>query len=260
MLNFSGKTALVTGASSGIGAAFARALSKAGCHLVLVARRMDLLQALKEELEGSHDIRVEIIPMDLSTLHGCEDLIRNIDERGLSIDILINNAGFGYEGDFISQNSARLGEMIGLNITTLTFLAKHFGGLMAERRSGYMLMTSSVGAFTPCPRMAVYDATKAYVLLLGEALNHELGRHTVKVTTLCPGATRTEFFSVSGQTLNALVKLTLMSPEAVAKAALTGLSKGKSLVVPGLMNKLTVWGLRLLPRALMAPVSARVMF
>jgi len=220
---------------------------------------MDRLQALKHELEGSHDIRVEVMSVDLSTRRGCEDLIRNIDKEGLPIDVLINNAGFGYEGDFISQNSERLGGMIGLNITTLTFLTKHFGGLMVKRRSGYILLISSVGGFTPCPRMAVYDASKAYVLLLGEALNHELGRHKVMVTTLCPGATRTEFFTVSGQKINALVRMTLMNPEAVAEAALTGLSKGKSLVVPGLMNKLTLWGLRILPRAVMAPVSARVM-
>jgi uncharacterized protein len=257
---FAGKTALVTGASSGIGATFARALSKAGCHLVLAARREDRLQALKKELEGSNAIRVEVLRADLSTMQGCEDLICKIDEKGLSIDVLINNAGFGYEGDFISQSNARLSEMIGLNITTLTFLAKHFGALMAQKQSGYMLLTSSVGGFTPCPRIAVYDATKAYILLLGEALNRELKKHKVKVTTLCPGATATEFFAVSGQTLNALVKMTLMSPEDVAIRGLKGLSKGKSLVVPGLMNKLTILGLRFLPRALLAPVAARVMF
>jgi uncharacterized protein len=260
MRGFSGKTALITGASSGIGAAFARALSKAGCHLVLVARRNDRLQALKKELEEAHAITVEVIPTDLSTMQGCTELINAIDKKGLSIDILINNAGFGYEGEFINQSSDRLGEMIRLNITTLTFLTKHFGSLMAQRQSGYILLTSSVGGFTPCPRIAVYDASKAYVLILGEALNHEFKKHKVKVTTLCPGATATEFFSVSGQKLNALVKMTLMSPQAVAVKALKGLSKGRSLVVPGLMNKLTVWSLRLLPRALMSPVSARVMF
>jgi hypothetical protein len=257
---FAGKTALVTGASSGIGAACAGALAKAGCHLVLVARREERLLALKEALEGTQAIRVEVIRADLSTMQGCEDLIRATHEKGLAIDILINNAGFGYEGDFISQSDERLGEMIGLNITTLTFLTQHFGASMARRHAGYILLTSSVGGFTPCPRIAVYDATKAYVLLLGEALHHELKNHGVTVTTLCPGATATEFFSVSGQRLNVLVRMTLMSPQAVAFKALKGLAHGRSLVVPGVMNKLTVWSLRLLPRALMAPVSARVMF
>ncbi|MCX5850190.1 MAG: SDR family oxidoreductase [Deltaproteobacteria bacterium] len=257
---FSGQTALVTGASSGIGAEFARALSKAGCHLVLVARREDRLQVLKKELEESYGIKVDVIPADLSTIQGCEDLINKIDKKGLSIDILINNAGFGYEGEFISQSVERLKEMIGLNISTLTFLAKHFGGLMAKKQSGYILLTSSVGAFTPCPRIAVYDATKAYVLLFGEALNNELKKHKVKVTTLCPGATRTEFFDVAGQTLNILVKMTLMSPESVVIKSLKGLSRGKSLVIPGLLNKLTVLGLWFLPRALLAPVAKRVMF
>jgi len=256
---FAGKTALVTGASSGIGAECARSLAKAGCHLVLAARREERLQALKNELSVSNSVQVEVIGADLSCRQGCEALVRTIDGKDLVIDILINNAGFGYEGEFLSQNSERLDEMIGLNITALTFLARHFGALMAWRRSGYILLTSSVGGFTPCPRMAVYDATKAYVLLLGEALRHELRIHGVTVTTLCPGATATEFFSVSGQRLNALVRMTLMSPRAVAAMALKGLAHGRGLVVPGAMNRLTVWGLRLLPRALMAPVSARVM-
>lgn len=254
---FSGKTALVTGASSGIGAEFARALSKTGCNLVLTSRRDDRLQALKKELEASYPIKAEVIPADLSNIQGCEDLIRTIDKKRLSIDILINNAGFGYEGDFTSHE--RFKEMIGLNITSLTLLAKHFGGKMAQKKSGYILLTSSVGAFTPCPRIAVYDATKAYVLLLGEALHHELKKHKVVVTTLCPGATRTEFFTVTGQILNPLVKMTLMRPETAAVNALKGLSRGKSLVIPGLMNKLTVWSLRFLPRPLLAPVSGIVM-
>lgn len=260
MSGFSGKTALVTGASSGIGAEFARALAKAGSHLVLVARREDRLQALKKELESSHNIRVAVIPADLSTVKGCEELIDVIDKKRFTVDILINNAGFGYEGEFISQKVERLKEMIGLNITSLTLLAKHFGGLMAKKRSGYILLTSSVGAFTPCPRIAVYDATKAYVLLLGEALNNEFKKNNVVVTTLCPGATRTEFFDVAGQRLNPLVKMTLMSAESVVIKSLKGLSRGKSLVIPGLLNKLTVLGLRFLPRVLLAPVAKRVMF
>jgi uncharacterized protein len=260
MLKFSGQTALITGASSGIGMEFARALAKVGNHLVLVARREDRLEALKKELVELYNIRVDVIPADLSTIKGCEELISLIDKKGLSIDILINNAGFGYEGEFISQKVERLKEMIGLNITTLTLLAKHFGDLMAKKQSGYILLTSSVGAFTPCPRIAVYDATKAYVLLLGEALNNEFKKNNVKVTTLCPGATRTEFFDVAGQTLNPLVKMTLMSPEDVAIKSLDGLLRGKSVVIPGLLNKLTVLGLRFLPRVLLAPVARRVMF
>jgi hypothetical protein len=260
MNKFSGQTALITGASSGIGVEFARALAKAGSHLVLVARREDRLQALKKELEGSSNIRVDVFSADLSGVIGCEALIDTIDEKRLSIDILINNAGFGYEGEFISQKTERLKEMIGLNVTTLTFLTQYFGGLMAQKKSGYILLMSSVGAFTPCPRIAVYDATKAYVLLLGDALNNELKKHKVKVTTLCPGATRTEFFDVAGQSLNPLVKMTLMSSKTVAMKGLKGLSVGKSVVIPGLLNKLTVLGLWLLPRPLMAPVAKRVMF
>lgn len=260
MRNFSGKTALITGASSGIGAEFARALANVGSHLVLVARRRDRLDVLKKELEKSYDIRVQVIAADLSTIKGCKDLISLVHQEKFSIDILINNAGFGYEGNFVNQNFERLSEMIGLNVMSLTLLTKHFGGLMAKRQSGYILLTSSIGGLTPCPRMAVYDATKAYVLLLGEALNNEFKENNVVVTTLCPGATQTEFFDVSGQTLNALVKMTLMSPKGVAMKSLKGLSRGKSVIIPGLLNKLTVLGLRLLPRPLMASVARRVMF
>ncbi|PKL40663.1 MAG: short-chain dehydrogenase [Spirochaetae bacterium HGW-Spirochaetae-1] len=259
MKKISGKTALVTGASGGIGTEFARVLSRAGCHLVLTARREDHLQALKEDLERSFDIRVDIISADLSTSQGRDDLIRGIDEKKIVVDILINNAGFGYDGDFISQSYERLEDMIALNITTLTFLSKHFAERMAARKSGYILLTSSIGGFTPCPGMAVYDATKAYVLILGEALSHELGKHNVAVTTLCPGATRTDFFSVSGQTLNSMVAMTLMDPRVVAIKGLKGLLKGRSHVVPGLLNRLTVLSLRLVPRALMASLADRVM-
>jgi short-subunit dehydrogenase len=259
MKQFLNKTALVTGASGGIGAEFARGLAKAGCHLVLTARREERLRALKKDLERTWGVQVDIVQSDLSTLEGVSHLINSLDQKNHAIDILINNAGFGYEGDFVLQNDDRLNEMIGLNITALTFLTKHFGRVMAEKQSGHILLTSSVGGFTPCPRMAVYDATKAYVLILGEALNHELKKHHVTVTTLCPGATRTGFFTASGQTLNALVKMTLMNPEKVARDGLKALAKGKSLVVPGLLNQLTVWGLRLLPRAFMAPVAGTVM-
>ena len=260
MQKFSGQTALITGASSGIGMEFARALAKAGSHLVLVARREDRLQALKKELVEAHNIRVDVISADLSSVKGSEELIDIIDKKRLSIDILINNAGFGYEGEFVSQNVQRLQEMIGLNVTSLTLLAKHFGELMAKKQSGYILLTSSIGGFTPCPRIAVYDATKAYVLLLGQALHNEFKKNKVVVTTLCPGATRTEFFDVAGQTLNPLVSMTLMTAHVVVMKSLRGLLTGKSVVIPGLMNKLTVLGLWFLPRPLMAPIAKMVMF
>lgn len=260
MEKFSGQTALITGASSGIGMEFARALAKVGCHLVLVARREDRLQALKKELVEAYNIRVVVIPADLSGVKGCEELIDVIDKKRLPINILINNAGFGYEGEFVFQDVERLKEMIGLNVMSLTLLAKHFGGLMAKKQSGYILLTSSIGGFTPCPRIAVYDATKAYVLLLGQALHNEFKKNKVVVTTLCPGATRTEFFDVAGQTLSPLVKMTLMSTNAVVMSSLRGLLTGKSVVIPGLMNKLTVLGLWLLPRPLMAPIAKIVMF
>jgi hypothetical protein len=217
MHRFTGKTALITGASSGIGAEFARCLARIGCHVILTARRSNQLDVLKNELESLYHIHVAAIPADLSSPRGCEELIHAIDEKKLSVDILLNNAGSGYEGDFIIQDRKKLNDMIALNINALTYLTWHFGKLMQSKKEGYILLTSSIGGLTPCPRMAVYDATKAYVLLFGEALHHELKKHNVVVTTLCPGATRTEFFTVSGQTLKPLVRMTLMSPSKVAQ-------------------------------------------
>lgn len=256
---FMGKTALVTGASSGIGYEAATYLAEAGANLILVARITDRLTALKETLQEKHDVQVDVISRDLLDMANVHETIGQVEALGVNVDILVNNAGYGYEGPFLDQDVERLRNMMQLNMDTLTYLTHYYGRKMRAASGGYILLTSSVGGFVPCPGMAVYDATKAYVLLLGEALSHELKPHGVVVTTLCPGATRTEFFKVSGQTLNFLVKATLMNPADTARLGLWGLSKGKVHVVPNLLNKLTVWSLRLAPRAIMAPIAGVVM-
>ncbi len=256
---FKGKTAIVTGASSGIGEEFAKILAEQGSNLIVVARREERLLALKSKLEENFKVRVDVISQDLSTHSGCNELIKNVDQLNYPVDILINNAGFNYVGDFVDQDWEQQHEMMRLNMDALTYLTRIFGNKMVGNGSGYILLVSSIGGLVPCPNIAIYDATKAYVLLLGEALSNELKKRNVKVTTLCPGATRTEFFDVSGQILNPLVKATMMSARDTAEAGLKGLAKGKQNVIPGILNKLTALSLKLSPRRWMPPIAKIVM-
>lgn len=254
--NTSNKTALVTGASSGIGKDFAELLAEQGYNLVLVARRENRLQQLKQQLESVYKVQVQIEVADLADLAACEQLVTNLSSTP---DILINNAGVGYQGKFVKQDWVKQHQMMRLNMDSLTYLTRTVGEQMAQQGKGRILQVASIGAFTPCPEMAIYDATKAYVLTLGEALNHELKKHKVTVTSLCPGGTRTEFFDQAGLKLNPIVNATLMTSRTCAEIGLKGMFKGKSIVVPGLLNKITVWFLRHSPRQLLAPIAARVM-
>lgn len=250
------KTALVTGASSGIGKDFAELLAEQGYNLILVARREDRLQQLKQQLENAYSIKVLIEVADLSDLAACKSLVNNL---ATTPDVLINNAGVGYQGKFVKQDWEKQHQMMRLNMDSLTYLTRTLGQQMAEQGKGHILQVASIGAFTPCPEMAIYDATKAYVLTLGEALNHELKKQNVSVTSLCPGGTRTEFFDAAGLKLNPIIKATLMTSRTCAEIGLNGMFKGKSIVVPGLLNKVTVWFLRHSPRQFLAPIAARVM-
>jgi len=259
MKNFRGKTALITGASSGIGEACAKILAAHGCNLIIVARREERLKILKDELEEDCKIRVDVMSHDLSSQAGCDELMKETDKLTYPVDILINNAGFNYTGNFVEQNWKKQHEMMRLNIDAVTYLSRMYGNKMVKNGSGYMLLVSSIGGYIPCPDIAIYDASKAYVMLLGEAMAYELKRKNVKVTVLCPGATKTEFFDVAGQILNPLVKATMMSAHDTAKCGLIGLSKGKPNIIPGLINKLTAFSLRFTPRSWMTLLARRVM-
>jgi uncharacterized protein len=185
--------ALITGASAGLGAEFARQLSKRGCRLVLAARRKDRLDSLAAEL--GHARSVEI---DLSGEDAAAELIRNLSDAGETVDLLVNNAGFGLHGRFDKADPKRLRQMVDLNCGALTDLCREVLPAMVERRSGAILNVASTAAFQAGPGMAVYFATKAYVLSLSEALHEEVRRFGVRVTALCPGPTRTEFGEVAG--------------------------------------------------------------
>jgi hypothetical protein len=241
---------LVTGASAGLGAEFARQCARRGDKLVLVARRRERLDALAAEIGGAH-----VIAADLAAPDAAAGLVAEVEGLGLTVDILINNAGYGLTGKFASLPlEGQLG-MVDLNVRTLTDLARLVVPGMIERRRGGILNVASTAAFQPGPGFAVYFATKAYVLSLSEALHQELKGTGVSVSTLCPGPTRTEFGSVAGMTGKNFDRLAADTPGVVA-AGLRGLERNKAVVVPGLTNKISAQSSRLIPRAAMRRIVA----
>lgn len=239
--------ALVTGASAGLGAEFAKALAARGAELVLAARRKERLQALAELIGGD---RVHIVPADLSEPDGPDRLMAEVAAKGLSVATLINNAGFGLAGRFEALPIGRQSEMIDLNVRALTRLAHLVLPAMIERREGAILNVASTAAFQPGPGFAVYFATKAYVLSFSEALHQEVHRHGIKVSALCPGPTRTEFGEVAGVTSAGFDRFSA-DARSVVEAGLDGLDRNRAVVIPGALNKFTAQSNRLLPRALM---------
>jgi uncharacterized protein len=254
--------ALVTGASGGIGAALARELARHGHDLVLVARSLAPMQALAAELAAaSLGAAATVIAADLAKPGAAAILVEDIASRGLTIDVLINNAGFGLAGRFERINAARTSELLQVNIVALTELTRLFLPGMLARRRGRIMLVASVAAFQPGPHMAAYFASKAYVLSLGEALACELRGTGVSVTTLCPGATATNFFAVAGagNSLMARRLRRMMRPEDVAQLGYRGLAAGRPLVVAGAMNRLIALASRYAPHLITLPLSDLLM-
>ncbi len=252
MNRLTGKTALITGASSGIGETMARQLAALNCPLVLVARRTERLESLKLELEQKHSIKVTTISIDLSVAGSAQSLYDQCQQQQLQIDILINNAGFAKHGYMLDIPLETHQEMMQLMVTTLTELTYLFSQDMRQRKEGYVLLVSSLLGFLPGPQFATYSAIKAYALNLADSLVREFQQDNVRITALCPGGTATEFMDVSGQKIDGIRNLAIMSSESVSRAGLTALAKGKGNVVPGLLYKLSVFGLRFVPRNLQA--------
>jgi short-subunit dehydrogenase len=250
--------ALVTGASSGIGAEIARQLAGRRIDLVLTARRRERLEALAAELSERHGVKVAVIENDLNTEDGADHLVEELAARELRPTVLVNNAGFGCFSEFLEQPRDDIEALLEVNIRAVTILCRRLGERMAAARHGYILNVSSFAAIAPIPRYAVYSGAKAYVIGLSQALRHELARRGVKVSVLCPGFTRTEFHDVSGHEKSRLMRATELSVEQVARAGLAGLARGKFLIVPGWWYKLNTVFARLLPRSLMSSLSARV--
>jgi short-subunit dehydrogenase len=236
--------ALITGASAGLGVDFARQLAARGRRLVLVARRQDRLNALAAELGNAR-----AIGEDLSLPGAIDRLMADLAAHGEHVDLLVNNAGFGLTGRFAELDSKRQRQMIDLNCGALTELAHAVLRGMIERKSGAILNVASTAAFQPGPGMAVYFATKAFVLSFSEALHEEVKKHGVIVSALCPGPTATEFGQVAGfGPSNMLDRIAADSPS-VVRAGLDGLEKGRAIVLPGLLNKSTAQAHRFFPRS-----------
>lgn len=258
-LNLQGRTALITGASSGLGAEFARQFAGLGCSLILVARRMERLLELKTEISSQFDNSIECVAMDLVKEDASEQLYAQLGKSGQSVDVLVNNAGFGLYGNFIETPWERIHEMLELDILALTQLTHLFAADMVKRKFGYILLIGSTGSFQPTPTYAAYSAAKSYVLSLGEALHYELRHTDVKMSVLCPGVTQTEFLDVAGQRPTAYQRASMMTGEAVVRIGINALLKGRSSVVSGWSNAFLAWGTRLLPRQALAAVSDRLM-
>jgi hypothetical protein len=249
--------ALITGASSGIGLALAKQLARSGAHLILVARNSEALNNIRTELTTSHTISVRCIALDLSTTDAAAHLAEQLGPSIRDIDLLINNAGFGINDVFTCTELKTINQMIMLNITALTELTHFILPFMQLRQSGKILNVASVAAFQACPYFAVYGATKAFVLSFSNALGIELKGSGISVTTLCPGATATNFHSVAGSTNGLGLKFSDPA-EAVAKQALAAVYQEKMYVITGTMNKIIPWCSRILPRAWVVSIAGRL--
>jgi uncharacterized protein len=249
--------ALVTGASSGIGECFARALASRKRNLVLVARSLNKLEALATEFRRKHSVEVVPVGMDLSGEGAARRLAELMKERKLVVDLLVNNAGFGAQGEFWKLPLDRQTQMMHLNILALVELTHFLLPPMVEQRRGVIVNVSSTASFQPLPYVSVYAATKAFVTSFSMALEQELRPYGVSVITLCPGGTRTNFFEAS-QYETRKFAIGLQSPEEVVKAALRALDGTGGLVVPGVLNRLMIASQRLAPRGLVVKAAGNI--
>ena len=244
---------LITGASAGLGAEFARQCAKRGERLALAARRRDRMEALAKEIGGD----IHIFEADLSKDGAAASLIAELEAEGLSVGTLINNAGFGLAGKFADRPLAKLSEMIDLNVRTLTELCHLVLPAMRARGKGGILNVASTAAFQPGPNMAVYYASKAYVLSFTEALHHELKGTGINVSALCPGPTHSEFSDVADSHSPTLERMKMPAAPVVA-AGLKGLDANKAVVIPGVKNKIGANASRFLTRAAMRRIIGRI--
>ena len=253
-------TALVTGASSGIGAAISRELASRGHAITLVARREERLRTLAKELTSEHGVTADVIASDVGTPEGRERLVGELRDRGRAVELLVNNAGFGHQADFARSPRERMVEMVDLNVGTVVDLTSRFLTGMIDRGRGSVINIASTAAFQPLPGSAVYAASKAFVLSFSEAIRTELRGTGVTVTAVCPGPVRTEFPEVAGiggvedRTPSAV----WMSPDEIAQHAVDGALHDRRVVVPGALNRATALAGQHSPRALALPLISRI--
>ena len=253
-------TCLVTGASSGIGADIARSLARRGHGTTLVARRTERLEELADELRREHGVRAETLGCDLCDAGARPGLVRQLGELGLTVEVLVNNAGFGSGGLFQRLDPERELEMVRLNVESVVALCGQYVPAMVERGRGAVLNVASTAAFQPLPRQATYGASKAFVLAFTDALHADLRGTGVTATSLCPGPVKTEFAETAGidEAASGLPELWWTDSDYVAEEAVKGLERGRRVVVPGKLNQATALGGQHAPRGLLLRIGSRV--
>lgn len=253
--DWQGKWALVTGASAGIGVALVEELAIGGTHLVLTARRKDRLDALAQRLASTYKVQAEVFRADLADPDAPENIFGFTRDKGIAIDLLINNAGFSKYGEFPSVDKQRLLDMVQVNCAAVVHLTHLFLQGMVARRRGDILILASTASFQAVPYISTYAATKAFDLLFAEGLAEEMKPYGIRVCALCPGTTDSEFHAVAGQE-----KFTRggESAQKVARTGLKALAEGKSYVISGLGNYLRAHGERLVPRRFVTRTAARM--
>jgi len=252
------QTALITGASGGIGLEFAKVFARVGYNLVLVARNEERLQRVKLELEKRRGVSVTVIPKDLADPSAPDEIYNELEQSGVQVDVLVNNAGYALFNPFVERDAKETLDMLQVNIMALTHLTRLFLPGMIERGRGRVLNMASTAAFVPGPLMAAYYASKAYVLSFSEAIADEVRGTGVTVTALCPGATETGFQKRADMENSRLVQgRRIMYPTSVARAGYKAMMQGKAVEVPGLGNKVVPLLARLSPRSLVPMVVRR---
>lgn len=241
---------IITGGTEGIGLELAKLFAADKYNLIIAARDQKRLEEVKNEFENEYEISVEIIQVDLSVDKSCEKIIRIVEEKKLTVDNLINNAGIGSFGFFNEAEEGVEEQLININIIALTNLTKYFLKKMIKRGCGGIMNVASTAAFVGGPKMAMYYSSKAYVLSLTEALHEEVKGLGIRVSCLCPGPVRTSFQEKAGIRKSEKARKYLMDADAVAKEAYLGFLKGKPIIIPGYKNKLLVLGNKLIPRSL----------
>ena len=253
-------TCLVTGASSGIGADIARSLARRGHGVVLVARRSDRLEQLADELTAGHRIRAETLVCDLSDEADRARMLEELAELGLTVEVLVNNAGFGSGGTFQELDPERELQMVKLNVEAVADLCGRFVPAMVRAGRGAVLNVASIAAFQPIPRQATYSATKAFVVTFTDALHADLSGTGVTATSVCPGPVKTEFPDAAGieEAAEGLPGIFWTESPDVAEEAVNALERGRRLVVPGKLNRVTALGGQHAPRGLLLSLGSRL--
>jgi uncharacterized protein len=252
------ETVLVTGASSGIGLELARCFAAEGCRLVLVARKGIALESLAAELRKTHKIQAQVFTADLAQPATPDRLLGHLQAAGIKVDVLVNNAGFGAQGKFAELPLDRQLDMLQVNVTAVTHLTRLLLPGMIERRRGGLLNVASTAAFQPGPGMAVYYATKAFVLSFTEALAEELAGTGLTVTACCPGPTATNFGAAAGGRFKLIAGKVAMSAESVARLGHRAFRRGRVVAITGLRNQLPAFAVRLTPRSWVRKITKRL--